>query len=675
MEKRLPLALFLSFLILFAWSSLQRGKDAGPAPGTGSEPEGEIAPASTALPAPPAPASDAPAAAASAADPVAPALAADERWREWLEIGERGEPGHYFALFDNRGASLSGLRIAGFVDEEGLSEEQQRDPEYWTTLLSEVVTETAAGPRSATSMALATLPSSRELVTTPLEEALWQHELVRDEGGVLRGVRFRYEPGTGVAFEHTIAGRPGEYALDVSLSLSSSDHAHAGVKHFRYTPGACILTSGGDKYYAEPGAVAAWRKATGAELGFFEKKRVYAIGKPGEKSGSMKATGHVSFAGVHSKYFAVLLHEALPEQSTIHGVTWRRVWDSDWVRQNPGDARDGYRHVVADIELRLRVPGPGEGDLRYDYSIYAGPKDRRTLVENHPDHGRLVEADLGFFDGIASLLLKVLGFFHSITGNWGWAIILLTFSVRAVLFPINRRSQTAMARHATKMKRVQPKLNEVKEKYKGDPKKLQREQARIMQEEGAMPPLGGCLPVFVQIPVFIGLFSALRTNFDLRQAPFHGWITDLSQPDRLLPLDVSLLFFRIEYLNVLPPLMVVLWILQQRMMPKPSDENAARMQRMMMWMPIVMGVFLYSYAAGLSLYMITQSLLGIFEMSVIKRFWPVDEAELPKKKGGGFLARLSEMQEQAQKVQEMQRRKLGSTRPTKARAAGRKKRK
>ena len=252
------------------------------------------------------------------------------------------------------------------------------------------------------------------------------------------------------------------------------------------------------------------------------------------------------------------------------------------------------------------------------------------------------------------MLTAILSFFHGIAGNWGVAIVLLTLFVRLALFPFNRRSQTAMARHATKMKRIQPRLNELKEKHAKDPRKQREEQARIMQEEGAFPPLGGCLPIFVQIPVFFGLFSALRTNFDLRHARFTGWINDLSEPDRFMRLGWNVPLLDMEYLNVLPPLMVVLWIVQQRVMPKPTDEQALRMQKMMMWMPILFGFFLYNYAAGLSLYMITTSAFGILEQTVIKKIWPIDDAEQPKKKGG-FMDRLAKMQEQAKALEEMKR--------------------
>ena len=130
----------------------------------------------------------------------------------------------------------------------------------------------------------------------------------------------------------------------------------------------------------------------------------------------------------------------------------------------------------------------------------------------------------------------------------------------------------------------------------------------------------------------------------------------------------------VEYLNILPPLMVFLWILQQKVMPKPTDEQAIKMQKMMMWMPIVFGFFLYNYSSGLSLYMITTSLFGVLEQTVIKKIWPIDDTELPKKKSG-FMARLAEMQKaQAHQLEETQRRKDGAGGPKGKRRSRAKKR-
>lgn len=632
MEKRLPLALFLSFLILFAWSAINR-RPVDPASGAGT---GAAGAADVSQPA---------ADSSSVAAPVEPeplfgeVREAAERWTEWLELGRAGELGHYWARFDNRGGRLAELRLGGYYDAPALDAEQEADREHWAKLLAPV--ESTGGETG--SLELRTGFSSRELVRGPLEQVLWEHELLPDRAGV----RFTYAAGTGVVFEKTIRSVPGAQHLSVELSIANENAALAGPKGFHFTPAACVAPASTDSFYHEPQAVVAWHDD--GEIEVETEERVY---RTRELQGDFAPASGIAFVGAHSKYFAFLMRGNDESSSlSMQGAAWRRIYDEAWVREHPGEADSGYRSIVADAALQLRVPVPGQPPSVYTYEVYAGPKDRTIFVDDDPAQAALLREDLGFFSGIAGLLLEILGFFQSLTHNWGFAIIFLTLTVRLILFPVTRRSQVAMARHATKMKRVQPMLEEVKKKYAKDAQKLRQEQARIMQQEGAFPPLGGCLPMFLQIPVFIGLFSALRTSIDLRHAPFIGWIHDLSQPDHLLRIDVSLpLIGTIEWLNILPPIMVALWILQQKVMPKPTDEQAARMQRMMMWMPILFGFFLYNYAAGLSVYMITTSSLGILEQTVIKNVWPIDDRELPKKKSG-FMKRLAELQEQAQQMQ------------------------
>jgi YidC/Oxa1 family membrane protein insertase len=376
----------------------------------------------------------------------------------------------------------------------------------------------------------------------------------------------------------------------------------------------------------------------------------------GKRRGALAATPPIVYAGVFNKYYAVLVHAADAETlPTMSGASWRALRDEAWLARHPGKADEAWRSLLLDVDLQLSLPPPGSSRT-WRYEVYAGPKQREALVASLPDHRSLLEHDLGFVSGIARVLLAVMEFFQSITGSWGLAIVLLTLLVRVILFPINRRSQTAMARYQVKMKRIQPRIEEMKKRWEKDPKKLREEQARIMQEEGAFPPLGGCLPPLLQLPIFIGLFRAIGVSYDLHQAPFLGIIKDLSLPDQLLPLDVTLpLLGHITAINVLPPIMVVMWILQQRAMPRPTEEQALLMYKMMMWMPIVMGIFLYNYAAGLSIYMITTSALGIIEQKYIKKHWPIDDTELPPKKGKGFMAKLMAAQEERMKQVQLQR--------------------
>ena len=492
-------------------------------------------------------------------------------------------------------------------------------------------------------------------------------EVLRDDAGAPNGVEWRYGAGTGVTFRKRLTREPGTYRLRLELALENTGAAAERSAELLFVPAGCVPEELGDRFYDEPRAIA---------VGYDEEEGEYAAqwksaktSKGGE--GALDVPTPLAVAGVHNKYFAFLVSGADDAgKAALAGASYRGIEDLGWLAGHPGEEKAARRRVACDVNLAVRVPAPGATST-YAFDLFAGPKDVDVLAAEHPAFTEVERTDLSgwtMFSSIGRFLLGVLRVFHAKIGNWGVAIILLTFCVRLVLFPLNRRSQTSMARYQTKMKRVQPRIEEIKKRYADNPQKLREEQARVMQEEGAFPPLGGCLPPFLQIPIFFGLFAALRTSFDLRQAPFCLWMDDLSRPDRLFEINLSLPFFGdVHYFNLLPILMVILWIVQQLGMPKPTDEQAARMQKMMMFMPVFMGLFLYNYAAGLSLYMITQSGLGIVEQRVIKKVWPLDDQEVAKKgkKGGcgpfsGVLERLAEKQkEEMQRIQ--QGRPRGST--------------
>jgi YidC/Oxa1 family membrane protein insertase len=633
LEKRLPLFLFLAFLILFGWNLLF------PAP---PKPE-DVAPPPPGVTTPVTPAPGE----ARAADEVA-ALGAEAEEELELLIGGAGDlvpesaegteqpgvrRGAYRARFTNRGARLLSLHLADYVTGVGFDAAQRRDQANWLPLLESV---DVPGGRTGSLAWRNASPSSRELVPGSLEGALWEMERLPEPE---IGVRFRYSPPGGrVVLEKKVVFEPGQWHLRVTLALENQGAGNARLVNFGFVPAAVLPAELGDRFYAEPTAVALGR----AKGGDHESDHVAAPGL--DEADALEVPTPLTLFGVHNKYFAFLMREARDGAGTIGGAVYAPVRE---LPEPPGSEPRAF--VVAEGSLNLALPAEGER-REWEYVVYAGPKDSEDFIADFPPHEVIVDDDLTV-DAIAKGLLRVLRFFHGLVGNWGWAIILLTLCVRLVLFPLNRRSQTAMARYQSKMKRVQPQIEALKKRFEKDPQKLRAEQAALMQKEGAFPPLGGCLPMFLQIPVFFGLFSALRAAFDLRQAPFAGWIHDLAKPDQLarINFDTHLPFIgTIEYFNLLPILMVVLWVLQQRLMPKPTDEQAAKMQKIMMIMPVFMGFFLYSYAAGLSLYMITQSGMGIIEQIAIKRFWPLDATELPRKPGG-FWSRMAKLQEQQSK--------------------------
>ena len=641
MDKRLPIALLLSIAVFVAWEYffVPKPPPKRPEPQVAREaPRSEAAGALQVPAAPAAPGAVAP----ESGEPVlgTPLSESEERLLE-LRVGTPGKRGSYYAQFSNRGARLVDLRLGDSFDRPKLGLAERADIAHWTRLVRGVSVE--AGTSGSLAWRATGLSTAYE--RGALDRALWTMTPL-GPAEAPTGVRFELQPGAGVRFQKTVRFRPDSYDLEVELALVNEAASSVGPATFVFTPAEVVPLESGDTMYVEPQAVAAARESAREKLQFAFEQRDDSGSDPSGDFGL--PDGKLSFAGVCNKYFAVLARGDSKSAPTVRNASWRRVRDADWAALSPANAAKPWRFLATDIRLQLEVPPVGTS-AAWTYLVYAGPKNPDTLAAAHGDFSALLAHDLGFFTSIAHFLLAVLNFFHGVVGNWGVAIILLTLSVRLVLFPLNRRSQTAMARYQAKMKRIQPLIEALKKRYEKDPAKLRQEQTLLMQKEGAFPPLGGCLPMFLQIPVFFGLFSALRASFDLRHAPFALWIHDLARPDELWEINLQLpLIGTIHYFNLLPILMVVLWVLQQRLMPKPTEEQALKMHRMMMIMPVFMGFFLYGYAAGLSLYMITQSTLGIVEQVVIKRFWPLDATELPPKQGG-FFAKLAKLQEEQSK--------------------------
>jgi YidC/Oxa1 family membrane protein insertase len=317
--------------------------------------------------------------------------------------------------------------------------------------------------------------------------------------------------------------------------------------------------------------------------------------------------------------------------------------------------RDGAISLIAPP---LQVPAardgtPGEAATRMMF--YSGPRDRdmlnRAWLSNPPTDELLPVqwaelATAGFFDLIAAPLVWLLRILSGWVGT-GLAIIFLTLIVRFALSPLSYRGQKSMATYAQKMKVVKPKLDAIKEKYKGKSdrdsqmKMLTETRAAMKEQNVGMLPLGGCLPMLLQLPIFIGLYHAFGASFFLRQAEFL-WIRDLSLPDATFPGDAfvgdSIVSF-IAYngfltINILPMLWIVLSIVQFKLQPKPDDPQQAAMQKQMGCIFPIMGMIFYGFASGFAFYFIVSSVYSIVESKLVRRNL-VKQGVLPppKKKG------------------------------------------
>jgi YidC/Oxa1 family membrane protein insertase len=234
----------------------------------------------------------------------------------------------------------------------------------------------------------------------------------------------------------------------------------------------------------------------------------------------------------------------------------------------------------------------------------------------------------GWFGSIARVMLAVLHFFYSIVGNYGISIIMLTVLVRGLMFPISYKQTQNMA----KIQALKPEMDRINEKYKGDMQKKSQATQELYRKH-SINPLGGCLPVFLQMPVFVGLYRALLVDVELRQSPLISqsirWCSNLAAPDMFYDWSSFMPSFVTQgqgllglgpFLNLLPLVTVGLFLVTQKMsMPEPTNEQAAMQQKMMKYMTLFMGVLFYKVASGLCLYFIASSLWGIAERKLLPK--------------------------------------------------------
>ena len=264
-------------------------------------------------------------------------------------------------------------------------------------------------------------------------------------------------------------------------------------------------------------------------------------------------------------------------------------------------------YVLKDVSATL---GMAKDSKTRKYTFFAGPKKQSLLW----DLGMKDVMEFGMWRWVCYPLVWILNVFHSWIPSFGIGIILLTVLVRLVFWPLTHKSTVSMRR----MSEIQPKMKEIREKFKDNPQRLQQE-TWALYRDNKVNPMAGCLPMLVQIPVFIALFTVLRSAVELRYAPFL-WIADLSEPENLFPG-----IFPFGGLNILPILMAVTMGLQSALTPSTGDKQQQRM--MMVMMPIMMLVMFYSFPSALSLYWTLSQVLSIVQMWYIrKRYTPAAPA-------------------------------------------------
>ncbi|HXG50420.1 MAG TPA: membrane protein insertase YidC [candidate division Zixibacteria bacterium] len=459
------------------------------------------------------------------------------------------ETDRYMAVFTSRGA-----RLKSFQFKDYRSSAHEKSPPF------DIVSPSPALP----------LPLGVTWIGAPAGgDADVNYEVegssVRLSGEQQAALTFRGRAGDGTTITKTLVFTGGSYPI--RLEVSAVNPAGAAV------PLQVLLTAPADQAVRNPDA-----PFEGLVALVDNKIKREHVADPLKEEKAF--SGDVAWAGFGYTYFFIAL---LPESGGKHSVTLGQSGPALVLSVAPQPARDAAR-----------------------YTLFIGPKDLSVLEAIGKGLERSI--DFGYFAFISIPLLYVLHFFHRFTASYGIDIILLTVLIKILTAPLTHKSYVSMKQ----MQRLQPQMERLKEKFKDDREKLNKEIMELYRRNGVNP-LGGCLPMLLQFPVFIGLYNALSTPIELRHAPFL-WIKDLSRPDwESLPFTVGGWHLGVPVLTIL---MGASMFIQQWMTPSAGDPNQ---RKMMLMMPLMFTFMFVTFPAGLTIYWLVNNILSIGQQWWINR--------------------------------------------------------
>jgi YidC/Oxa1 family membrane protein insertase len=322
----------------------------------------------------------------------------------------------------------------------------------------------------------------------------------------------------------------------------------------------------------------------------------------------------IEWASVKNQFFAsVLSSETLGDDLQIYPVE----------APENGDAAPGRPGISGSVGYDVGVLSAGTAST-LDFQLYVGPKEFKRLqaLGNNQD----LVMQFGFLGFFSKLLLSFMYAIHAVVPSWGWSIVIMTICIKMLFWPLTAKASRSQKR----MTKIQEPMAALKEKYKDNPQKMQQETLKLFKEH-QVNPVAGCLPMLIQMPIFLGLFYMLRTASELRHEPFL-WVSDLSMPDTLMEIGGF-------PINILPLIMGVTMFLQMSMMPVSPTADPMQ-QKIFKFLPFIFLVFLYNFSSGLVLYWTVQNILTIVQQKIINSrpdepLKPVAAAPEAKPKGKG----------------------------------------
>ena len=376
-----------------------------------------------------------------------------------------------------------------------------------------------------------------------------------------------------------------------------------------------------------------------ASVYYGDEQVIVNTSSPGEKE-VKEFRGKVDWLAVRNKYCAVVIIPDNPQK--VEGAYIEGMSKSV--------GKDG---LIKLYNARLTLPFQNKAEEKQSFTLFIGPVDYKELESYGKNLVAIV--DFGSFFGLKFivrpiaeyLLLPLFLFINSIIPNYGIVLIIFSIIIKVAVYPLTKTSFQSMK----KMQALQPMIAELKEKYKDDPQKMNKETMKLYSTYG-INPAGGCLPMLLQMPIFIALWGLFKSAIDLRQQPFFGWITDLSQPDVIYNIGFKIPIFGISEISGLALLMGITTFIQQKMTVKDPKQQA-----LIYMMPIMLTLLFMSFPSGLNLYYFMFNLLTIIQQYYINH--KGGKVELvpvanPKKKKG-FMSKLMEAAEEQAKTQQKKR--------------------
>jgi YidC/Oxa1 family membrane protein insertase len=505
--------------------------------------------------------------------------------------------------------------------------------------------------------------SNRELVFVdqgqelPLQNLHWQNSGIRNLPDGSQSVSFdaiikiKDSDDSVVKITKTYTIRPADYMLDCNITVENLSDSQQKIRF--NLAGPLGLSREGFRTDMRK-VIAGFRETTTQEITRIKVEKKNLLNG---QNNLAKAGAAFLWASSVNKYFAFIA-VPLPDEGKEY-CDWLikkdgHLYNPDGdTKANTGDEMFGVDFGTAPVALASA--GQLGNQKTYKFQLYIGPKDKSLFDKNeeYRNLGFVQTIDFlgcccpaGIIYPLAFGILALMKMMYTVIPNYGFVIIILVFLMRLIIHPLTKKSQVSMS----KMGKLAPQVEEIKKKYANNKAEMNKQMMAVYREQGASP-IMGMLPMMVQMPIWIALWSAVYTSIDLRGASFLPfWITDLSVPDAAYTfskaLVIPLLGWKIESINLLPILMGVAFYLQQKLMPSQGNASTnpqmAQQQKMMkIMMPLMFPIFLYKGPSGVNLYIMSSTFAGVIEQYVIrKHIREKDEAEsqglvaVTKKTGG-----------------------------------------